>query len=127
MAFTYDSRISSDRDRVRLYIRDTVSGSGPLPNDANFEDAEIDGLIAAEGTWQTAVAAAFETLAGAWARFPSFSESGGLSVNRSDIAKSYQQQAQDWRKKYGVAGTLAGSRNTHRLDAYSHDLDNVSR
>ena len=123
-AFTYLGDLSSNRDKVRFYIGDTDPGGGPLPSDKNFSDPEIDGLVTAEGNWQKAVAAGFETLAAAWLRYPSFDD-GALKLNRSDIAKGYQAQARVWRRKYGSSGTVMGSRQITRVDAYSDDKDNV--
>jgi len=51
MAFTYAGDLGTDRDKVRFYINDRVSGSGPRPSDGNFTDDEISGLITAEGNW----------------------------------------------------------------------------
>ncbi len=124
MAFTYAGDLSSDREKVRFYLQDAVSGSGPKPADANFTDEELDGLITAEGSWQRAVAAGFETLAAAWRRYPTF-KADGLSLNRSDIAKGYSTQAKEWRRKYGGSGGGAGSRAVTRADGYSDDISNV--
>ena len=121
MAFSYNDKLSADRDKVRLYIADTVNGAGPKPNDVNFADAELDGLIAAEGIWQRAVAAAYEALAAAWRRYPSFATEG-LRLDRTAIANGYATQAQEWRQRYGsaVAGTSrVGSRDVTRRDGYS--------
>lgn len=126
MAFTYSNSLSTDRDKVRFYIQDTVSNAGPKPGDANFSDEEIAGLLAAEGSWQRAVAAAFETLAAAWRRYPSF-DADGLRLNRTDIADGYAAQAQVWRKRYGRGGAAAGYRHVTRADGYSNDYDNAER
>lgn len=125
MAFTYLGTLTTDRDNVRFHLGDTEENAGPRPADANFTDAEIDGLIAAEGSWQRAVAAGFERLATEWTRYPSF-KADGLSLNRSDIARGYREQAAEWRKRHGttapayVAGQIT-------KDAYSDDVtsDNV--
>jgi len=124
MAFTYVGNLSTNRDKVRFYLRDTDPGQGPLPADANFSDAEIDGLISVEGTWQRAVAAGFEALAAAWRRYPSF-KADGLSLNRSDIAKGYDDQAQDWRDRFGGSSGGMGCRALTRVDGYSDDIDSV--
>lgn len=123
--FTYQDDLSADRYRVRFYIQDTTESAGPKPNDANFSDAEIDGLIALEGTWQRAVAAGFETLAAAWRRYPSFATEG-LRLDRTAIADGYAAQAKEWRSKYGAGTTAAtsraGSRAPTRQDGYSQDV-----
>jgi hypothetical protein len=130
MTFTYLGTLVSDRDKVRFYLQDTTNGAGPKPSDANFTDAEIDGLITAEGSWQRAVAGGFEALEAAWRRYPNFS-TDGLSVSRSDIADGYAAKAKTWRTDYGTsattaASTRAGSRAVTRKDAYSDTYDNVT-
>ena len=102
MAFTYEGDLSTDLDKVRFYIQDITEDSGPLPADANFADATLNGLITAEGTWQRATAAAFETLAAAWTRHVTFS-ADGLSISRSDIADGYTEKAALWRRRWGSA------------------------
>lgn len=124
MAFTYLGTLANDRDKIRFYLRDTTEGAGPLPADANFSDAEIDGLITAEGSWQKAVAAGFETLAASWRRYPSF-QADGLRLDRTAIADGYAAQAASWRRRYGASGG-AGSRAVTRVDGYSNDVDNVT-
>lgn len=127
MAFTYVGDHSTNLDRVRSYIRDTVSGKGPLPDpDAtNFTDAELTGFITSEGSWQRAVAAAFETLAAEWTRHPNFS-ADGLAISNGSIAQGYREQAALWRKRYGGPSSNAGSRPVTRRDGYSDDVDNVT-
>ena len=124
MAITYTGDLGTSLDKVRFYLGDKTDGAGPLPADANFSDAELGGLITAEGSWQKAVAAGFETLAARWRRYPDF-KADGLSLSRSDIADGYLKQAQFWRTTYG-RGTGAGSRAATRVDAYSDDKDNVT-
>lgn len=121
MAFTYTGDLSTNRDKVRRQLADTVSGSGPLPQDGNFTDAEIDGFITSEGSWQRAVAAGFEALAAAWMRYPTFDQDG-FRLSRTDIAKGYATEAARWRKRYGGSSTGAGARVTTRVDGYSDDV-----
>lgn len=121
MSFTYSTDLLDDISRVRFWLRDTVVNSGPLPGDANFDDLELTELISLEGDWRRAVAAGFEALASAWLRHPTFN-SGDLSINRSDIAKGYQTQATDWRKRYGTtAGASVTVGTFTRVDGYSDD------
>ena len=124
MAFTYSEDLSNNRSKVRFYLGDKTENAGPLPADANFSDAEIDGLLSTEGSWQRAVAAGFETLAARWTRNPTF-KADGLSLNRTDIANGYRDLAKEWRRTYG-RGSGAGSRAVTRVDAYSDDKDNVT-
>ena len=120
MAFTYDGTLATDLGRVRFHLGDVVSGSGPRPADANFTDAEIDGLVTIEGSWQRAVAGGLERLVVEWLRYPSF-KGDGLTLNRSDIAKGYQTQAESWRKRFG-APTPTYVVGTIRKDGYSDDI-----
>lgn len=124
MAFTYLGTLATSRDKVRFYLSDTVSGSGPTPSGANLQDAEIDGLIAAEGTWQRAVAAGFETLAAAWAHEVDITV-GPRHESLSQAAQRYSDLASQWRRNYGVASSGAsrvGSRAVTRVDGYSDDV-----
>lgn len=128
MAVTYSDSLASARDRLRFAIGDTTSGAGPKPGDANFSDAELDGLLVIEGTWQRAVAAAFEALAALWAKHPTF-DADGMSSNQSDIAAQFRMSAEVWRTRYGTsiaagASTSSGSAPSTRIDGYSTDLDN---
>jgi hypothetical protein len=120
MAFTYVGTLTTDLDRVRFHLGDTAYEAGPRPADANFTDAELNGLVTLEGNWQRAVAAGFERLAAEWTRYPNFS-TDGLRVDRSDIAAGFKAQAAQWRKDYprpvgiSVAGQIT-------RDAYSDDV-----
>ena len=126
MAFNYLGTLATDRDKVRFNVSDTVDGAGPRPADGNFSDAEIDGLITQEGSWQCAVAAGFERLSAEWTRLPSF-KADGLSLNRSDIAKGYAAQAAQWRRDFPrpvpiyVAGQI--TKDGYSDDVTSDDVD----
>ena len=122
MSFTYVGDLSTDLDRTRFHINDTVEDAGPRPSDGNFSDAELNGLITSEGSWQSAVGAALERLGNEWLRYPSF-KADGLSLNRSDIAKGYLKQAEQWRKQFpqAVPSYVAGQIN---VDGYSDDVPN---
>jgi hypothetical protein len=128
MAFTYVGDLSTDRDKVRFWLQDTEASNGPKPSDGNFSDAEIDGLVATYGSWQRAVYAGLMVLSTAWRRFPDFRTESGFSVNRTDIADGYHQQALDWAKQYGIPTGLTGSQMGYaamtRVDGYSDDVDN---
>lgn len=126
MTFTYAGTYDSDREKVRENIRDTTSGSGPLPADANFSDELLAGIITTEGSWERATAACFEMLAAAWRRHPSYA-TDGLRLDRSDIADGFDETAQSWRDDYGRASksyspvSVAGQIN---VDGYSDDITN---
>jgi len=120
VAFTYVGDLSTDLDQVRFYIGDVTSGSGVLPGDSNFTDAELNGLITNEATWQRATAAAFDVLVARWMRYVD-NTTGPRRENLSQIAEGYRKQAATWREKYGIADT-AGSLVVMRVDQYSDDV-----
>lgn len=122
MAFTYVGDLTTDRDKVRFYIQDTASAAGPKPDGANFTDAEIDGLVTAEGSWQRAVAAGFEALAAIWGNKYDFT-SEGQSFRRSTPSDKFMTLAGKWRAQYGSAGTRVRSLASTRVDAYSDDIN----
>ena len=131
MAFSYSDALTSERDKIRFHIRDTVSGSGPKPEDGNFSDAELDGVRAIEGSWPSTVAGVFETLAALWSKQVTFSaQEGNMSAQLSDVAEQFRKSATEWRAKASALGgsdfTLLGSGPAIRADGYSNNLDNVS-
>ena len=120
MAFTYDGDLSTNLDKTRFYISDTVENSGPKPGSGNFTDAELGGLITAEGSYQKAVAAAFETLAGVWSQYVDISV-GPRRQAYGQTAAGYEKLAKTWRRRSGSASG-AGSRAVTRVDGYSDDI-----
>ena len=68
---TYLGDLTTDLDKVRFYVRDTESGSGPRPDtdSSNFSDDELNGLITLEGSWSRAVAGIYEALAAEWGQY----------------------------------------------------------
>jgi hypothetical protein len=116
MAFTYLDTLATDRDKVRFHIQDTIEDEGRKPNNGNFSDAEIDGLLTIEGSWQRAVAAGFEALASIWATESSFSVFNG-QFTRNTVGVQYQKLAELWRDKYGEGGSA-----TEELDAKTTDF-----
>lgn len=124
MAFTYVGDLSTNRDKVRFYICDTVSGSGPRPNGGNFTDAEVDGLLTVEGSWQRAAAAAFEVLAAEWAQYVD-TQVGPRREALNQTAQRFAELATMWRARAGSsAPTRAGYRFTMCVDGYSDDIAN---
>jgi len=109
----------TDRGRVRRAIGDAKEDAGPLPDGSNFTDAEIDQFISDEGTWQRAVAAAFEALAAAWANEYTFT-SDGATINKGDRGDKFLALAATWRKRYGGLATVT-SGAWKRVDGYSDD------
>lgn len=125
--FNYDDSLPTDRDRVRFHVRDTVLEHGPLPQDANFSDEELNGILAVEGSWQRGVAGALEALAVAWRKYPNL-ESDQFGLSRSHISRGYADDAKYWRDQYGFptdgpsAHGAPGSRGYIRVDGFSDDL-----
>ena len=73
-------------------------------------------------------AAGFESLAASWAKHVTFASGMRTGANISDIAAAYAAQAKDWRLRFGTPNQhVVGSHRVTREDAYSTDLDNVSR
>lgn len=100
MTFSYDDTIATNRDKVRFWLSDTVEDAGPLPESKNFSDAEIDGLLTEEGSWQRAVAGALERLAIEWFQHPSYS-ADNFNISNSHVGRNYATMAQEWRARYG--------------------------
>jgi len=123
MSFTYIGDLSTDRDKIRFNLQDVTASSGPRPSGGNFSDAELDGLLTLEGSWQRAVCAGFEALAAQWMRYANYTI-GPRSEQVGAIAKNYADQATTWRARwgYGQTATGAGSSAVTRVDAYSDDV-----
>jgi hypothetical protein len=122
MTFTYAGDLSSDREKVRFYMQDTVGGSGPKPSGTNFTDEELAGLITNEGSWQRAVAACFEALASIWANRYDFTTEG-QSFRRSSATDKFAKLAKEWRDEYGSSAGSVSTDSVTRVDAYSDDIE----
>lgn len=115
MAFNYSDSLTTDLDKVRFYIQDTIEDGGAKPGDDNFSDAEINAVIAAEGSWERAVAALFDALASAWRKHQTFQTEGGLRVELGKIADAYAKDADRWWQANGgrpAATIVIGYRDT---------------
>lgn len=124
MTFTYVGDLSTSLDKVRFYIGDTDDSSGSKPDSSAFTDEELGGLITAEGTWQKAVAASFEVLAGLYSSYVDITE-GPRSEKMGQTAERYAALAKEWRAKFGTStggSTGAGTRHPTRIDGYSSDV-----
>ncbi len=123
MAFTYAGTQTTDLDRVRSYVPDKVSGAGPNTDGSNFSDEEIAGFILTEGTWQRAVAAIYESLAGSWSTLADLTV-GPRREQFSGVAEQYRKLAEKSRADFG-SGINTGQSGTifvTRKDAYSDDI-----
>jgi hypothetical protein len=109
MSFTYSESLDTDLARVRFAIGDTESGAGVLPTGSNIPDATLNALIAREGSWGAAAAAACESLARTWSKIAASQSIGGRSESNQQVA-NFRQMAQDLRAQYGgaVGGLQAG-------------------
>lgn len=125
MTFTYHTSPENspgERDYIRFHLQDVTKGKGPLPEDRNFEDHELDMMLEVEGSWQRAVAAGFEALAAAWMVNPSW-QADGMAVSQSHIGKNAMDNAIVWRKRYGGAfGSNVFARSMIKVDGYSQDI-----
>ena len=122
MTFTYAGTLATDLDKVRFYLDDVTENSGPQPGGGNFTDEELGGLITAEGSWQKAVAAGYETLAGMWGQYVDISV-GPRRQSLSQTASRYETLAKTWRRRSGSSSVGgAGSRAVTRVDGYSDDV-----
>lgn len=121
MTFTYLGTLATDLDKVRFYIGDTSNApdAGIKPGGYNFQDAELNGLVSAEGSWQRAVAAVYEALAALFAQ-----EVDEKDNKNSQKSAQYEKLALKWRDDYGTGtggGTVTVSAVT-RIDGYSDDV-----
>lgn len=101
MTFTYSDALTTDKDKVRLKIGDTVSGAGPRPDKRNYSNEEILFLLDDEGALNAAIAAAFETLAGEWQAWALRDREGEVEIDAVQVAAGYREQAKTYRKKPG--------------------------
>ena len=122
MAFTYEDELAEDRDKVRFNIGDTTKDEGPRPGGSNFTDAEIDGLLSIEDSWERTVAAGFEVLAALWARYTNVTV-GPRRESYSYITLSFTRQAKSWRERYGfTTGLGVTAVGIIKKDGYSTDV-----
>lgn len=112
MSVTFNADLSTDLDLVRFHLWDTVENKGPLPRRLNFDDDTLTALIADQGSWERAVAAAFDALAAAWQPETTFSVREG-TFQRSDAAAGYRKQADEWRERYGLEGDGQATEGLH--------------
>lgn len=107
MTFTYTGTLATDLDFIRFKIGDRTASSGPLPGTGtatNFTDEEINGLLSEEGTKERTVAALYEMLGAAWARYVD-SKIGPRDEKLSQVSARYFALAKQWRDDYGSSGS----------------------
>ena len=119
MAFTYYGDRSTDLDKVRFNIGDTVNGGGPLPSSGNFTDAELSALISEAGSVDAATALALDAIAVRWNLYANITV-GPRREELSQIADAFRATAAQWRDDHAVhSSSSAGARYLTRVDGYS--------
>lgn len=121
MAFTYIGDLSTDLDKLRFEIGDTVSGTGVLPDGSNIPDATLNAVLTQEGSVGLAAARVCESLARAWAKIAASISVGSRSESNQQVT-NWTEQANELRKQYGQrSGTTAGlfSIGMQRDDGYA--------
>ncbi len=119
---TYDSSLSTSRDKVRFLIGDTSNSSAT----ELLADGEITWLLSEESSdvYRTAVAAA-EAVAAKFSRLADTSV-GDTSVSASQKAEAYRKLAADLRTKAlerGTAAPFAGGISISDRDTREADTD----
>ena len=120
MTFTYEGNLSTDLDKTRFYVQDTVEDSGPKPGGSNFTDEEIEGVDDITGSWQRTVYALFQTLAAIWTHYVDITI-GPRRESLSQVAKSYRDQAKAWAKEHNIMPGIQVA-GVIRVDGYSDDI-----
>lgn len=123
MAFSYSTSLTTDRDKVRFLIGDTVSGSGPRPSGGNFTNEELDGLITIAGSWQSAAALACRALATGWMAEAKSIKIGEYSVTYSDRAKLYSDKALEIEGQ--MANSMTGLFSYHGTTTSGDDIGHM--
>ena len=95
MAFTYSSDATSSRDRLRLQLADTTSGSGNYV----FEDGELDAFLSrADSDINLAAAMACRSLAVNHAKRAIWYRVNGFELDRRNPAKLFMDMAAAFEK-----------------------------
>jgi len=96
VSWTYDTRLTTNRDQVRLLVGDTLS------TDQQFSDEEFDYLIASNGNglYRTA-AAACRVLASRYSRYAD-KWVGDLKILASQKSRNYLAMAESFDAKSGA-------------------------
>lgn len=96
MSFTYSEALTTNRDKVRFALGDTVSPG-------KLTDAEITGLIALRGTWEGAAADGWRRFAGDVARFGKDYANEKGSETQSSFAEHCMEMARSWERRHTAA------------------------
>jgi hypothetical protein len=106
VSFSYSPDMDTDKDKVRFFVGDTVSGSGSRPNGVNLTDEEIEALLDLSGSWQGAAALACRALSAAWVNEANSIKIGTYSATYTDRAKMYSAKAEEL--EGGMVSSMAG-------------------
>ena len=124
MTFTYSTALSTSRDKVRFLIDDTD------PQNQQFSDEEIAGLLTIYGTANLAAAAAADRLASRFAMRPDISIDGA-SFGYADKAQAMRDLAASLRQP-GAAGAgglgmpFAGGVSLAEIESAETDTDRAA-
>ena len=100
MSFTYTPGGTTDTDRIRLEIGDTVDGT---VSNESLHDEEIAELVARHGSWEVAVSAAARVLAMKLSVQPTSKTIGELQIVQKRVDYLLAKAAQ-WEASAGGAG-----------------------
>ena len=116
MSFSYD--VATTVGKVRMWLGDTVSGSGPKPDGTNLSDEEIAALLEQENNHiGRTVAACCEMLANAWASVATI-RIGPRSEDFGAVSEGWARRARQLRAQYGGAA-MVFSTSLNRNDGYA--------
>lgn len=121
MTVTYVGDLSTDLDKVRFHIDDTVENSGVKPGGGNYQDAEINALLTANSNdIDRTITMLFQQLAASWARYVD-TQVGDRRESLSQVAKQYRNLAQKWQ-----SGELSTGENAVYFSEISLGIDEES-
>ena len=124
MAWTYDTSLPTDRDRVRLMIGDTIE------TDQQFSNQEIDAMLLIWGSVTTTAVAACRALAAKYARFAD-KWVGDLKILASQKSEAYLALAEQLEESgvtaigASTAGLFAGGLRVSQKEMLDGDTDRV--
>jgi hypothetical protein len=122
MGFTYIGDLSTDLDIIRFEIGDTVEDAGIKPDNSNYSDEEINGILAIEGATGYTIARLYANIALLYAPFVD-TKIGPRDEKLSQRGKMYALLAKQWREDYPPLGA---SMATGYLDFdFDQDEDNM--
>lgn len=123
MSWTYDTALSTNKDKVRFMLGDTESG------DALLSDEEISAQLTSEGTVRAAAIACARALAARFARkAQQITDDIGASVRYGDRAQAYRDLADELRRSGALLAVapFAGGISVAAKQAQVDDADRVA-